>query len=734
MVEGAVSTRKRIFACACALALLVGGVAEASESPSAHAVAVEEAPVLDGLLDDPVWQLAEPVGGFTQVQPDEGAPPTQRTEVRFLTDSEYLYVAFRGWDSDPSAIVANRLERDDLFFFNDNFSLILDTFHDHRNGYFFQVNPLGGRRDGTFEGMAFDNDWDGIWDAAARIDDEGWSAEIRIPYQTLSFRKGANVWGLNMVRRIRRRTEEDRWADPTLERRPIDVSRAGVLTGVGIARQGLGLEIVPSLALQTIDDPPESDHRNKVTPTLDVFYKVLPSLTASLTVNNDFATAAVDEERVNLTRFALLFPEKRAFFQQDSGIFNFGGLEGENGIPFFSRRIGLDDDADNIDLLAGLKLTGRVGPYNLGFLDVQAESHGDVRSRNLSVARVSRNVLDESTVGFIATNGDPLSDDSNSLVGTDFNFRSNNVVANRVVSGHAWMQRSFTEGESGGQFAYGALIQYPNDAVNWTLRFKEIQRNFDPALGFVNRRGIRQYDADYRLRWRPETVVRTVDTRISGRLVTDTDDRVESSRLALRPLAVSDIVGDYLELQYRHYYERLAEPFQILEDVVIPVGRYHFDEGALLLDTSQNRQIHVFLHLRYGTFYNGWRLGYHPRIEWRPSGHFMLGLDYEENRIELDARSVAADGSLGPLRKTRFQTRVARVKLNLAFTPDLSWNTYVQYNDVTDSIGIQSRLNWIIVPGRDLLLVFNQGLDTGDDKVRWGRTDSVVRLSWTFRF
>ncbi|NRA09767.1 MAG: carbohydrate binding family 9 domain-containing protein [Myxococcales bacterium] len=717
------------------LLFFVGGAAWAGEARRAHAVFVQEGPVLDGLLEDPVWQLAEPVGGFTQIEPDEGAPPTQRTEVRFLTDHEYLYVAFRGWDTDPSAIVANRLERDDFFFFNDNFGMVLDTFHDHRNGYFFQVNPLGGRRDGTFEGVNFEDDWDGIWDAAARIDDEGWTAEIRIPYQTLSFRKGADTWGLNMVRRIRRRTEEDRWADLSLERMLIDMSRAGVLTGVSVARQGLGLEIVPSLALQRIDDPLASEYRNRATPTLDAFYKVLPSLTASLTVNNDFATAAVDEERVNLTRFDLLFPEKRAFFQQDSGIFNFGGLTRENGIPFFSRRIGLDAEGDNIDLLAGLKFTGRVGPYNLGFLDVQAESHGGVRSRNLAVARISRNVLDESTVGFIATNGDPLSDDDNSLVGADFNFRSNSVVSGRVVGGHAWLQRSITQGESGGQAAYGGQINYPNDRINWLLRFKEIQRNFDPALGFVNRKGIRQYDGDYRYRWRPGTWLRTVDTRISGRLVTDTHDRVESGRVALRPLAVSDIVGDFLELRYRHYFERLsiATEFEDL-DIEIPAGSYHFDEAALLFDSSQNRPVYVFLEFRYGSFFNGHRLAYHPRIEWRPSGHVMLGLEYEENRIELDAKRVGADGSLGPLERTRVQTRIARVRLNLAFTPNLSWNTFVQYNDVTDTIGIQSRFNWIIVPGRDLLLVFNQGLDTQDDRVRWGRTDSVIKLSWTFRF
>jgi hypothetical protein len=264
-----------------ALGLSMG--AEASDEPRARAVLVDEAPILDGVLDDPIWQKAEVVSDFTQVVPIEGAPPSFRTEVRFLTNNESLFIAFRAFDPEPDKIIANLMGRDEFLFFDDNFTLVFDTFHDHRNGFFIQVNPLGGRRDASFERDDFQQDWDGIWYAKAQIDDQGWVAEIEIPFRTFSIKPGGDIWGLNMTRRLRRFNEDDRWADPTVERLLVNMGRAGVLEGLAGADQGLGLDVVPSGSVGGYHDEIENDGDVSVEPSLDAFYRLLPSLTASLT-------------------------------------------------------------------------------------------------------------------------------------------------------------------------------------------------------------------------------------------------------------------------------------------------------------------------------------------------------------------------------------------------------------------------------------------------------------------
>ena len=706
------------------------------ETPRAYVTFVEQGPELDGVLDDPVWQRAEPITEFTQVEPVQLGPPSYPTEVRFLSDRDSLYISFRGYDPHPDQIVANLMERDAFLFFDDNFTIVLDTFHDKRNGFFFQVNPNAGRRDATFSGNRFEQDWNGIWNAKARIDSQGWVAEIEIPYKTLNFRPGANVWGLNMARRIRRLNEDDRWADPSVQVILTNMGNAGELVGMGHASQGVGLDIVPAFALRRIDDPDRDIHKTKFEPTLDAFYNILPSVTASLTVNTDFAEAEVDERQINLTRFSLFFPERRDFFLQDSGIFTFGGMRNENGIPFFSRRIGLDAFGQAVTLPVGGKLSGRVGRFNFGALDVQQGSHGDVGAQNLAVGRVSVNVLEQSTVGMIVTNGDPLEDRANTLVGTDFNYRSLDLIPGRVVAANFWSQQSFSGGESARQGAWGGQISYPNDIIRWRVKFKELQENFNPALGFVNRPGIRRYDASFRYRIRPQdSIFRTIDQRLSGTLVTNRDNEVESANLFYSIVRLATQIDDVAQIQFVHLHERIREPFFVIPDVGIPKGIYHFPSVISSIQTSRNRKIRALATLGVGGFYDGWGIRFNPTLQWRPNAHWLIAFEIDERRFyNMTAHTQLPDGSVGPTRKTNFTTRVMRLRLNIAFTPDLFWNNFVQYDNLTDSISINSRVQWIIEPGRVVYVVLNQGLHIEDGSLRAGRTEPILKAGWTFRF
>ena len=675
------------------------------------------------------------IDDFTQVEPNPGTAPSERTEIRILVDRETLYFGISCYDREPDLIVARRMQRDDFFFLEDSVSITIDTFHDRRNGFLFQTKPRGGRRDGSFEGRNFESNWDGIWSAKAQITSEGWFAEIAIPFKTLPFKPGGEIWGVNFARVIKRRGETVRWADPSVERRLTDMAEAGFLEGMASAQEGLGvgLDVVPAGTLRRVDDPIEDRHFTKYTPSLDAFYRIVPSLTASLTVNNDFGATAVDERRVNLNRFGLFFPEKREFFLRDSGIFNFGDLRRENGLPYFSRKIGLSAQGKAIPLPVGGKVAGRLGRFNIGVMDILQKGRGDIDDSNLFVGRVSMNILGESTIGTIVTNGDPLSNEDNTLVGFDFNFRNSTWGGDRVVEASVWNQNTFSPGVESSQSAYGVSLRYPNDKINWDMSFREFGEGFNPALGFVNRLGIRRYEGAWRYRWRPAGDIKTIDARVSGRVTTDRSNDVETVVFAIRPLVLTTDIDDRVELRWVHFHDVVEDPFPI-GDVFIPVGTYDYDQGTVFMRTSNARPVRGTLDLGGGTFRDGTTLRVVPSIEWRPSQHWLLSLSYRVNQFWIPGQRELSDGSLGPIEDQNFSTQLAQMKVFISFTPDITWNTTVQWDNVSESMGLNSIFRWIITPGSDLFIVFNQDFVTEDGELIAGRTEPLIKLDWTFRF
>ncbi|MEE3329917.1 MAG: DUF5916 domain-containing protein [Myxococcota bacterium] len=729
------------------LAFVFAAPVFAADEPRARVTWVTEVPVLDGVLDDAAWEQAEEVlDKFTQVYPLEGAEPTQRTEVRIVTDGKMLYLGVRNHDTNPEEMVVNRGLRDDMLFWDDRFNIVVDTFHDHRNGYFFQVNPVGVRRDALLEGSNFEENWNAIWYAETTIDETGWSLEMAIPYQSIAFDPDGDVWGLNIVRGMRRNGESDRWADPVRHRFESNLCCAGTLHGMKGITQGVGLDIVPGFAVRHKTEttkaqqttPPDGHYpaETNFDPTLDVFYRVTPSLTTSLSINTDFGGTESDEQRVNLSRFALFFPEKREFFLRDALLFDFGGLSNvmnpdPNGRAFFSRRIGLQDD-----IKAAAKITGRVGDYNIGIIDSQLGGDSD----NLLVARISRNILGESRVGMILTNGDPESETRNTLAGVDYEFRDSNWNGTgKVLSSNIWFQNSFTGGGSGLDGAWGAEVIYPNDALYWRLSYKELMSDFNPGLGFVNRRNIRSYDAFARTRTWPGTWVRNYGHGLGAKLVTNRNNRIDSGTGRVKALEISNNVVDYLTIEYRHRFERLTAPLALIEGVTIPAGTYHWDEAEVKFQSSQNRAIRLIAVVQGGTFYNGERLGLRGAIEWRPNWHFFMSFEYDHNELWLDQFSGVAPLQVRSAERAR--SRIGRVRINFYFTPDISWTTFAQYDNQTDSIGINSRLRWIVEDGSEIFLVLNQGFDVVEDPTRnaFGEmtatsTEAVLKVGWTFRF
>ena len=460
------------------------------------------APVIDGRLDDEVWKTAAIVDDFHQTSPTDGAKPTEATVVRVTYDHEFLYIAAHLKDSDPNGILAKQMIQGKMFQSDDRFWVTLDSFNNKRNDYFFQVNANGIRREALRENNAqFIEEWATIWQAESAVTEDGWVTEIAIPFKSISFSPDSDTWGINFGRGIVRKQEYDLWSSHERQDWP---AYGGEVSGIDDIKQGVGLDVVPSVNLSQSRDLVLNEDTSGFEPSLDARYRITPSLTATLTLNTDFSTAEVDEQQIALDRFSLFFPEKRDFFLQDAGIFEFGNID-TNGRPFFSRRIGLADDGQTVGIDGGVKLTGRVGDFNIGTLAIRQEAYEGVDATDLFVARGSYNLLEESAIGFIMTHGDPTSNATNSVAGIDFLYRKSDGPFGEILTGKFWAQQSRSSDLDGDEQAFGAQLEIPSDKLRAYLGAQHIEENFHPALGFVNRAGIRRLDAGLRYRIRPDT-------------------------------------------------------------------------------------------------------------------------------------------------------------------------------------------------------------------------------------
>lgn len=693
-------------------------------------------PKIDGVLEEEIWSRAALLDGFVQVDPDEGAAPSEETEIRIFYDDEFLYLGVRCYDREPRALIAKQMTHDQSMVSDDRINLVLDTFHDERNAYFFQINPVGTRSEALIENnQIFRREWDGIWYAKAIVDERGWSAEFAIPFKTVALEAGGTTWGFEAERFVRRRNEKSRWANPSRNRTVTDVAGIGTLVGLR-GTEGTGIDVKPIYAFGYDRDRVENDFDRWGEPSLDLFYKFHPAITAALTLNTDFSDAPVDDRQTNLTRFALFFPETRDFFLQDAGVFEFGGLE-EDNLPFFSRRIGIVD-TEVVDLLGGVKASGRLGRLNFGGLHVRTGSEGGLDRSNLSVARAQWNVLSESSAGLIVTRGDPTRTVDNWLAGADFRYRNSHLGGDRILQLDGWLQRSFSSGQDGREAAFGFKLGYPNDRVNGSLAFAEVQENFEPALGRVTRRGIRRLDPAFRYRWRPGGVLRTIDTGFEASLVLDRRHHLETGVLTVNLVELGSQAGDLLRFQYILDHERPTDPFALAEDVVVGVEDYHFHRAGVRIDTADSRPVRLIFEFRFGEFFDGRLQETEATLELRPSPRLFVSLFYEQNDGRLPRRSGLTpeeQALIGrPVSEGDFTQRLVRLNLNVNFTPELSWTNVGQYDNTSDTLDVHSRLRWEVESGREVFFVVNQSWDVDNSDLGPTVTDLTAKIGWTVRF
>lgn len=698
-------------------AVVAGG-----EEKSVHIFRTTSPPVIDGLLDEPEWATAATVDDLHEIQPTEYAEASERTVIYLMYDDNAIYIGARLYDSEPALITDRILRQGEQVFGDDWFSVLLDTFHDRRSGYRFFTNPNGVRQEGIYQNVTETEwEWQGIWEAAASKNDEGWIAEMAIPFKTLSFDPNNDTWGINFRRALARRDERMGWVS---RNRNTDPSTSGIVVGFEGLQQGVGLDVIPSLSIAERKYLDSARTESQFDPSLDIFYKISPGITSSLTINTDFSATEVDDRQVNLTRFGLFFPEKRDFFLQDADIFEFGGLN-QNGRPFFSRRIGLSNSGEPVDLEVGGKISGRIGRFNVGALAIRQDAFGDTAADNAVVARVSANVLDESTVGMIATEGDPSSNNDNSVVGVDFAYRNTRLPGGRVLEGNAWVQQSDTPGLMSDDQAFGLRIDMPNSVgFRGGASYTHLEENFNPALGFVNRLGIDEYNVSTEYQLRPRrgylrSVVSGINAERTERIA---DGLMESQRLQLRLVDLESRQGDELHFHRRVNKEVLFEPFEISEGIVIPVGSYTFPDVGLSVSSADQRKLWGLVGLRIGEFYSGTLDQILASISWRPSGRLLTSIRYDYNDIDLP------EGS--------FETRLVQFRTEVVFSSQLSWVTLMQYDNVSEVWGINSRLHWVPEAGREAFLVLNHNLADvdGEGSFRSVYSDAGIKFNYTFRF
>jgi hypothetical protein len=707
-----------------ALAWTLNAVPSAAQEGPPPALRVSDAMRIDGVLDEPEWATADSIGGLTQSDPTEGGSPTGRTIVRVLAGAKAIMIGIMCDDPEPSEIVSFSVRRDATLNSEDHVKVVLGPFLDGRSGYVFSVNPTGARYDALINpgGETENPDWDGIWEAATKPSTLGWSVEMWIPIQTLSFNPSLRQWNFNVQRRIQRKLETDRWAFPARQYRVTQTSRAGLLTELPEFSLGLGLTIRPALTTGGGIPAPSAPVDGEFQPSLDVTQRLGANVLGSLTINTDFAETEVDTRRTNLTRFPLFFPEKRTFFLEGDDIFAFGlGLD-EDVLPYFSRRIGLVGDKE-VPIIAGGKINGRIGATSFGGLVAGTNDKSGVVDDKavMAVGRVKRNLWRESWVGAIATVGDPLGRRDSWLTGADFTYATSHFRGDKNFLIGAWGLVTGRQDLGRDATAHGFKLDYPNDLWDIALTYKRVGRNFDPSLGFVPRPAVYLYD--FRLDSSPRLAhgpVQQMFFEFGPSLATDLSGHWESYRVFFAPINWRLRSGDRFEFNVNPTGERLIAPFEIATDVFIPAGSYHWRRYRLEIGTAQKRKLYAQVSWWFGDFYNGDL----DQVVWTGAW----------NPIPLLTLEFSGERNIGRLAAGHFTQTLVGNRLRLNISPDLSVSSYVQYDTDTDSVGVNTRLRWTFSPAGDLFVVYNHNVRALLQRWQLDSNQLLVKFQYALRY
>jgi hypothetical protein len=680
---------------------------------AATGVAVAEPPTLDGnVLDDPSWRTAPVITGFHQEQPDEGQPASEETEVRIVFTRDTLFIGVVCYDRDPSSIIVSDSRRDADLEDTDSFRIIFDTYRDRLNGFVFGTNPAaieydgqvtnegqgggglgGGQRQQTGSGSGFNINWDAAWNVRAMIDQRGWQAEFAIPFRTLRFPSGADqTWGVNFQRNIRRRNERAYWAPIPRQYNLYRLSLAGTVSGIQTPtiRSFRATPYVLGNAIASGTKPARVRYLRDA--GADFKYTLTPSLTLDATVHTDFAQVEVDDQQVNLDRFALFFPEKRPFFLENAGFFSVGN-PGEVDL-FFSRRIGLTASGEEIPILGGARVSGKSGRYNIGLLNMQSDDFQDrLPSNNFSVVRVSRDLPNRSSVGGLFVNrqgtGDlAVSNDHNRTYAVDGKW---GIEQHTVLS--SFVARTETPGVDEEDYAFNVRSRTNVPRFDLEFGYQEVGDRFNPEVGFLSRRGYRKPDMRLQTRWRPRDFLNLQELRphVSYRSFWGHDGFHETNYVHLDN-----------HWQFRNSYEvhtgmnltleGVRTPFEIYPGIFVPGGTYEHAEAQLVMMTNQGAPISLNMQAFIGGFFGGDRVTLNPTLRMRAGETLSTEIAYQRNDVDLPWGD--------------FTTNLLRTRVSYSFNPRTFVQGLVQYNDRADLWSMNLRFGWLQAANTGLFVVY----------------------------
>jgi len=687
---------------------------------------------LDGQLDEAVWTRAKPASNFIQVDPANGSPATEPTEVRVAFTREALYLGVTCYDSEPDKWLGFQRRRDEFLSADDRFMWTIDTFLDERSGYFFEMNPSGLMADSLFGVNGDNRAWDGIWNARVRRSEIGWTIEIEIPFRTLNFDPSNDTWGFNFQRTVRRKNEDSLWMGWSRNQGLRRMTNAGHVTGIRDVTQGLGLDVKPYglLTSEASQGVRNSQSIERADAGIDLFYNPTPGVRANLTVNTDFAQTEVDQRQVNLTRFSLYFPERRDFFLDGAPFFDFAsdGGSGPQVQPFFSRRIGLGADATPQTIDFGTKFTGQVGRQDVGFLHVRTGADGTSIGEDFTVARVKRRVMQQSYFGALYTRRDARSVEdagASQTAGVDVRLATSQFRGRQNLSATAWLLHTSRPGLTDRNNAFGVVVEYPND--RWQARFgaREVQRNFDPEVGFVLRRDYRRYRSQVLFGPRPRNhpFIRRMEFGANLQVVTDLQNQLQERSLNLTLLQMQFHTQDNFGLEITPNYVRLDRPFTITSGITMPLGaEYHYTRFSVRGQTANRRLLALNGQFETGGFFSGHRNQTVLGLTVRARPGYIVSLNGEWNLIDL------AEG--------RFASNVLRGVVDTQFTPFMALVNLVQFDTASRVLGWQSRYRWILKPGNDLYIVYTHNWleDPAVDRFSTLNRRAASKVLYTHRF
>jgi len=657
---------------------------------------------MDGTLNDPLWQLAKTISDFRQQEPYEGQPATERTEVRILYSRHAVYFGIHCFDSDPSRIIARELRRDVSQDLDDHLEILIDSNHDRRGGYVFQVNPRGTQMDGLIveeqrdnSSVDFDSGWDGVWTSEARTGADGWTATIEIPFTTLNFTHSTDVlWGLNFKRFIRRKNESDLWRAYRRTFGITKVSEAGDLEGIKDIGSGR-LFIVKPYGLARYDKQTGQDPKFPLTSGVDVKYGLTSNLVLNLTGNTDFADTEVDLEPFNITPFKVFIPEKRQFFLENAGVFNFS--LGDQDQLFFSRQIGIDPITGNqVPINGGAKLTGRIGGLELGVMDVDTRSSGPNPYSNFAVVRLKESLWAGSYVGVIGIDkrsGDVLD-----------SFNQTGGVDTRLVFFKDWfvdahMAGTQSPGSPSGNSDVGASLTYRSNWVEGIVERRKTGPNFNPEVGFVQRPDSNETYGDLTFKVRP-AIPGVRELQFEGFLLHAPDTLGQVSTQEWQNTFRAEFHnGGYTDNDIVDVFtQRITAPFHIYKSVFIPNGLYHFTRHQLTYGSGQDRKFTYNFFERFGGYYGGTLNEFRVRANYRPTTKFSVSASETWDRFRL------------PLPKGNFSVVLASLQGNYSFNRFLTFTSLVQMDTSNaQAVSANLRLRYNYRPDSDLYVIYNVG-------------------------